>query len=68
MKGAKLSAKFWRGSKDDFTFKKFGDPRTREPPVGLIKMNKEATEEDIDLVTVGNDGQAEVDIPLQIAS
>jgi hypothetical protein len=66
MKGAKLLAKFWRGSKDDFKFKNFGDPRTRKPPMRWDKKDEKATGNDIDVVSLGDDGQAEVDIELQM--
>ncbi|RYP70535.1 hypothetical protein DL769_004928 [Monosporascus sp. CRB-8-3] len=66
MKGAKVSATFWRGSKADYKFKAFGHPRTREPPKGSGEKDDEAPAEDVDVVPLGDDGQAELDIELEV--
>ncbi len=65
MIGAKLSAKFWRGSKDDYEFKAFDDPRTRRPPKGSGERDEDAAAEDGGVLELGDDGQGEIDIELE---
>lgn len=60
MKGAKLSATFWRGSKDDYKFKDFGDPRTRQPPKASSEKNEESPSQDEGVMSLGDDGDIEL--------
>ncbi|OBT66708.1 hypothetical protein VE03_03983 [Pseudogymnoascus sp. 23342-1-I1] len=61
MRGAKLSTKFWTGSKDDFVFKGFGDPATGVQPG---KVDRGVELEDNDVHVLGEDGRVGFDMEL----